>query len=291
MYILINLDEMTVLAKHPNMQAIYNLAHIECRHISYQITDIEVCLDQFTEMEMKILSRNCGIENYTGWKAVQHAIEERKETDLIPWELEVQASKILDTDPAIYKYQKGKHAAKRIQNNGGAYPKSEPQKIGKIIVASCLTSKVDMPTLSSTRSECSTLENQLTVEAVMAKKEAKAVQGKAKAATAKEAKPAKVKAEKAPVEKMPEQNGVRRPKPNTACGKVWELCDKLSAKLGSPTPVAPVFEKLVAEGMNGNNVKAEYARWRKFHGITGRVVAATEKAPKAAKAEKAKKAA
>lgn len=71
--------------------------------------------------------------------------------------------------------------------------------------------------------------------------------------------------------RMPEQNGIRRPKPDTLCGKAWGLADSLSEKFGQPTPIKELLEAAKAEGLNEGNVKAEYARWRKFHGVTGRV--------------------
>lgn len=95
-----------------------------------------------------------------------------------------------------------------------------------------------------------------------ADKVAKAAEKLAKAEAAKAAKEAN---------RMPEQNGVRRPKPDTLCGKAWALADKLSAELGQPTPIANLLEAARAEGLNEGNVKAEYARWRKFLGVSGRV--------------------
>ncbi len=70
---------------------------------------------------------------------------------------------------------------------------------------------------------------------------------------------------------MPEQNGVRRPKPDTLCGKAWAVCDAISAQLGAPAPIAYVLEGSKSIGLNEGNVKAEYARWKKFNGVTGRV--------------------
>ena len=101
-----------------------------------------------------------------------------------------------------------------------------------------------------------------------AKLDAKAETDKAKAEKALEkmaAKPAKVV--------MPEQNGVRRPKPEGLCGKVWTQADDLSRNLGSPVPIAALLESTKAAGLNEGNVRAEYARWRKFNGVTGRIVA------------------
>jgi len=70
---------------------------------------------------------------------------------------------------------------------------------------------------------------------------------------------------------MPEQNGIRRPKPDTLCGKAWGIFDTVSAKNGAPASIGESMELAKADGLNEANVRAEYARWRKFHGITGRI--------------------
>ena len=70
---------------------------------------------------------------------------------------------------------------------------------------------------------------------------------------------------------MPEQNGIRRPKPDTLCGKAWGIFDSVSQKNGAPASIGESMELAKADGLNEANVRAEYARWRKFHGITGRI--------------------
>lgn len=71
--------------------------------------------------------------------------------------------------------------------------------------------------------------------------------------------------------KMPEQNGVRRPKPEGACGKVWALADALSTQLGQPVPIAQLNAAATAQSINDSTIRTQYALWRKFHGIVGRV--------------------
>lgn len=128
-------------------------------------------------------------------------------------------------------------------------------------------------------------EKALTKATEKAEAAAKAAEAKAAAKAEREAKAAQREAdrkaakEKREAERMPEMNGVRRPKPDTKCGQVWGIADKLSEKLGSPTPVAPVLEQAEAAGLNVSNAKAEYARWRKFHGITGRITAPKSEEP------------
>lgn len=110
----------------------------------------------------------------------------------------------------------------------------------------------------------------------MPKAKAKPTPAKAKAKAAPKAK-AVAKKEAAPKrEPMPEQNGVKRPRPGGKCARVWEIADDLSKKLKRPAAVSEVLETASTDKQfahNPANVKTEYARWRKFNGITGRVTA------------------
>ncbi len=109
-----------------------------------------------------------------------------------------------------------------------------------------------------------------------AKRAAKAAEAEAKKAE-REAK-AKAKTEEAErkskereAKRMPEQNGVRRPGPDGLCGKVWALADAMSAEMAQPVPVASLLERGTAQGLNTANIRTEYARWKKFHGLSGRI--------------------
>jgi hypothetical protein len=82
---------------------------------------------------------------------------------------------------------------------------------------------------------------------------------------------AKAKADKE-ASRQPMQNGVRRPSPTGLCGKVWSLADALSAELKQPVPVADLLKAGEAQGLNTSNIRTEYARWKKFHGLAGRIV-------------------
>lgn len=78
------------------------------------------------------------------------------------------------------------------------------------------------------------------------------------------------KAEKE-AKKEPEQNGVRKPSAGGLCRAAWDIFDAASTALGSCTPISYVMPASLARGLNEANIKAEYARWKKFHGIEGRV--------------------
>lgn len=80
---------------------------------------------------------------------------------------------------------------------------------------------------------------------------------------------------------MPSNNGVTRPRPGTATGRVWEIADELSKQTGQPAVRAEVLKAFEAEGGNSSTGATQYGRWRKFnevgkYGDTDATAAATE---------------
>lgn len=89
-----------------------------------------------------------------------------------------------------------------------------------------------------------------------------------------------------------EQNGQAKPRPGTISDKLWSIFDEVSAQLGRPAAIGDVFERATGEGIKEASVRAGYAHWRRFHGITGRVMSQAElEAKAAAEKEAAEKAA
>lgn len=82
-----------------------------------------------------------------------------------------------------------------------------------------------------------------------------------------EAKVAKVKVQ---------QNGVTRPADNTKCGAIFAAADKITADTGSTATIAAV--KVACLGINDHTIKTQYARWRMYNGIVGRIAAPAPKA-------------
>jgi hypothetical protein len=82
--------------------------------------------------------------------------------------------------------------------------------------------------------------------------------------------------------KQPEQNGIRRPKPEGECGKAWAMFDTLSAQKGAPVAAAEIRAALPQYShLNEGNIKAEYPRWKKFHGLSGLIPPTAPLAPQA----------
>jgi membrane protein involved in colicin uptake len=119
--------------------------------------------------------------------------------------------------------------------------------------------------------------------AAKAEKEAAAAEAKAAAkaereaqrAAAAEAKAAEKKAAKAEREPAPEQNGVRAYKPGTIGGNLWAAFNAASNELNRPVSFAEAQQAVVTHGVAAvpASVRAGYARWKKFHGLSGRITA------------------
>lgn len=81
------------------------------------------------------------------------------------------------------------------------------------------------------------------------------------------------------------QNGIKRPDAGTVTGKLWDIADEESAKLGAPAPRKVVVDRYMAEQPLANVATAntQYARWVTYHGAS-EVLKANRAAAKAAKA-------
>lgn len=75
--------------------------------------------------------------------------------------------------------------------------------------------------------------------------------------------------------KQPEQNGIRRPSAEGVCGQVWELADQISTELGQATPIANLIERTDVRAIDQTTARVQYARWKKFHGLSGKITLPT----------------
>lgn len=73
----------------------------------------------------------------------------------------------------------------------------------------------------------------------------------------------------------PEANGVKRPSNGTVCAQIWDLATEMSngdemprAKIATLSEVVKAAE---SKGINKYTARTQYARWRVFHGLTGRL--------------------
>ena len=66
----------------------------------------------------------------------------------------------------------------------------------------------------------------------------------------------------------PEQNGLKRPSKGSTCCIIWDTCDKITTPDHTCTS-AELFNAL--QGYNECTLRTQYARWRQFNGVTGRL--------------------
>lgn len=102
-----------------------------------------------------------------------------------------------------------------------------------------------------------------------------------KAATTESAKLAKQATADAAKVKQPEQNGITRPKGDSQTGKAWAIFDSVSQRNNAPASIGETLPLAKAAGINEATVRTQYARWRKFNGVSGRIAAPTPPAPPA----------
>lgn len=74
----------------------------------------------------------------------------------------------------------------------------------------------------------------------------------------------------------PEQNGLKRPSKGSTCCIIWDTCDKITEQKTSTCTSAELFNAL--QGYNECTLRTQYARWRQFNGITGRLPGQTKTA-------------
>ena len=66
-----------------------------------------------------------------------------------------------------------------------------------------------------------------------------------------------------------EQNGLKRPSKGSTCAIIWDTCDKITLESEATCTSAALFGAL--QGYNECTLRTQYARWRQFNGITGRL--------------------
>ncbi len=78
-----------------------------------------------------------------------------------------------------------------------------------------------------------------------------------------------------PVVKHPKakdaKNGITRPGVNTTCGLIWKTADDLSGANKVVASIAMLKMSPILERVNDHTLKTQYARWRAYHGHTGRL--------------------
>lgn len=113
-------------------------------------------------------------------------------------------------------------------------------------------------------------------EKVLADIEAQVEANKTALAEAREAAKGVKAGEPKPKAERVEQNGVKQPKEGTKTRRVWDIADEVSASRGDTAAFEEVWAQTESEGLVKPTTQTQYAAWRRFHGITGRVKSAAQ---------------
>ncbi len=68
-----------------------------------------------------------------------------------------------------------------------------------------------------------------------------------------------------------QQNGITRPAAHTLCGVIWKAADDISAAIHGVCSIAALREHEEVKVVNSHTVKTQYARWRAYNGVHGRL--------------------
>lgn len=69
------------------------------------------------------------------------------------------------------------------------------------------------------------------------------------------------------------QNGITRPAPETKCGQIWAAADEITATTHQAASIAALRLHSATQGINEHTIRTQYARWRQYNGVSGRVAA------------------
>lgn len=64
------------------------------------------------------------------------------------------------------------------------------------------------------------------------------------------------------------QNDITRPAGATLCGLIWSVCDDHTTPT-SPAQISVIRADAMLKTVNDHTIKTQYARWRKFNGVSG----------------------
>lgn len=81
----------------------------------------------------------------------------------------------------------------------------------------------------------------------------------------------KAKADKAAAADKDAKNGITRPADGTKCGRIWTAADQISASQHTIAAIAVVKHHELVKGIPEATIKTQYARWRQYNGIKGRL--------------------
>lgn len=146
MYVIVDRENLVFLHKHPRHDIIQDLRHIEVSHwksITFPVDGSPKMLN-FTDLELVLLYQNAtGEKLHTGFSRLQLqqlVLDVAKQlpcSDVVPWEVTLQANSIPGDSEGFYRYVKGSTKPAKLEqlfvppplrSTGGAVPAANAPK-------------------------------------------------------------------------------------------------------------------------------------------------------------------
>lgn len=122
MYVLVDRDKLVFRHAHPDHAVVSALSTIEVAHCAVCILPADpACMNTFTDLELRMLYQNTTGKKLEGYfrpalcKAVAELAMGLPVSDVNPFEVKQQASKISINDAGFYRYVKGAYTSARLQ--------------------------------------------------------------------------------------------------------------------------------------------------------------------------------
>jgi hypothetical protein len=300
MYVLIDTTNLRALARHESSRAVQALHYIQFPNVSAVVIR-EGENRNWTVLDAKQIHAIAVSVGYAGppIAALNHAIRNvREHVENAAWlvlpfplaRLDEQAFAIVRTDarPMAFNPEGSQpvllrqwHSPPQVNS-----PRSESE------FALCWSAGLGAGQLvrgpTAEASPAATMRGQSTLRPIHNEDEPMAAKPAAKKAATKKAAPKKAAATKkavtkkapavpkgkagaAPLAPREERNGIKRPKPGGNCAAVWDACDAVRASKKDTPSFKEVDEALGKAAIPAATRRSNYAVWRRFHGITGRV--------------------
>lgn len=232
MYISMNMQTLQILHKHPSMNCVLNLVHLEFPNQSCRVCDVDLAIKGRSELELKLM-----FKSMTGKDSIPPDYKEQvlelvcaiPVTDVDVAEVARLAAVVGPHDKKKYTYVKGQFSSFFNQPVFDDTPKNiefvKNERTGLMMPVYNDETKVKRAALNNV------------VKAAREPKEPRAPKEPGEASS--------------------------RPKSGSATGKVWDIADEVALTLTDEKALRKsVIDKCVQEGINKSTASVQFGKWK-----------------------------
>ena len=229
MYISMNMQTLQILHKHPSMNCVLNLVHLESPNQACRICDVDLAIKSRSELELKLMYKNL-----TGKDTIPPDYKEQV-SELV---CAIQVSDVDVGEVARLAATVGPHDKKKYTYIKGQF-----------------SSFFNQPIFDDTPKNIQFEKNERTGLMMPVYTDEPKAKRAARENVVKE--PREPKAPKEPGEAS------SRPKAGSATGKVWDIADEVALTLTDEKALRKsVIDKCIQEGINKSTASVQFGKWR-----------------------------